>query len=319
MMSAAAPDPLAALRRAPGIIRLHGHRGARAVMPENTMAGFAFALEAGLKAIEFDVLFSAEGVPVLHHDFHLSPHSVRDAQGNWIEGPGPLVHALPLEELRRYNVGGLRDDTLYGARFPDQVFLDHATIPTLDELAALLARPEHGDVWMNLEIKSSPHLPEATPPIPDLVAATLEVLERHGLRRRCLLQCFNWHVLDEIARQDPSMPRSFLSARASTDSSDEDNIYPGSPWLAGHAPDAHGNSLPRTVAAAGGQVWSPYHRDLSRAELAEARELGLLVNVWTVNEPRDLDRMIAMGVDGIITDTPGRAQRRMLSHGLHWA
>ena len=319
MMGKAAPDPLAPLRRAPGIVRLHGHRGARAVMPENTMAGFRFALAAGLKAIEFDVLFSADCVPVLHHDFRLSPHSVRDESGNWLEAPGPLLHELPLDALRRYNVGGLCDESLYGARFPDQVFLDRAAIPTLDELAALLARPEHGDVWLNLEIKSSPHLPEATPPIPDLVAATLAVLGRHRLLGRTLLQCFNWQVLEEIARQAPEMPRSFLSAHASTDSSDEDNIYPESPWLGSFAGMIGGHSLPQIVAAAGGQVWSPYYQDLTRADLAEAHALGLIVNVWTVNEIRDLDRMIAMGVDGIITDTPGRAQRRMLSHGLRWS
>ncbi|PID45840.1 MAG: hypothetical protein CSB47_06960 [Proteobacteria bacterium] len=49
----------------------------------------------------------------------------------------------------------------------------------------------------------------------------------------------------------------------------------------------------------------------------KARECCLMVNVWTVNEIADIDRMVALGVDGIITDYPGRVQwRRLLDHGV---
>jgi len=313
-----ARDPLAPLRRAPGVIRLHGHRGARGIMPENTMAGYRFALDCGLKAMEFDVLFTRDATPVLTHNGRLSPDAVRGPDGNWLEPPGPRVRDLSVEELRRFDVGGLRDGALYASRFPDQAVLRGQTIPLLDDLAALVARPEHGDVWLNLEIKSNPHHPDETPPIPELVAATLAVIRRHGVEDRTLLQCFDWRVLQEIARQAPEMPRSFLSALAAADNRDEDNIYPDSPWMAGLSPDDHGGSLPGLVAAAGGQVWSPFYRDLVAADLKAAHDLGLVVNVWTVNEARDIDRMIEMGVDGIITDYPGRAQRRLQAHGLDW-
>ncbi len=311
-------DPLAPLRRRPGVIRLHGHRGARGIMPENTMAGYRFALDCGLKAMEFDVLFARDTTPVLTHNGRLSPEAVRGPDGAWLEAPGPRVRDLSVAELQRFDVGGLRDGTLYASRFPDQAVLHGQTIPLLDDLAALVARPEHGDVWLNLEIKSNPYRPDETPPIPDLVAATLEVIRRHGVEDRTLLQSFDWRVLLEIARQAPEIPRSFLSALAAPDNREEDNIYPDSPWMAGLSLDDHGGSLPRLVAAAGGQVWSPFHRDLAAADLKEARALGLVVNVWTANQPRDIDRMIELGVDGIITDYPGRAQRRLQAFGLDW-
>ena len=60
-------DPLSPLRRAPGVIRIHGHRAARGMLPENTMIGFRHTLDIGLKVVELDVLVTADGVPVVTH------------------------------------------------------------------------------------------------------------------------------------------------------------------------------------------------------------------------------------------------------------
>ena len=65
----------------------------------------------------------------------------------------------------------------------------------------------------------------------------------------------------------------------------------------------HG-SVPRLVKAAGGRIWSPDYRDLDAAKLEEAHRLGLRVVTWTVNDPAQIARLIAMGVDGIISDRP---------------
>ncbi len=313
----AAPD-LEPLRGRPGVIRLHGHRGARGLMPENTLPGFAFALACGVEILECDVLFSREGTPVVTHNPRLSPDMTRDAEGGWVAAPGPLVRALSLEELRRFDAGGLRSGSAYAARWPDQAFLSGVPVPCLDELAALLARPGHGRVWLNLEIKSSPLHPEHGPPPPEQVAAVLAVLDDYGLAGRTLVQSFDWRVLAELRRQRPSIPRSFLSELSGEGATPEANIHDGSPWMAGLSLAAHGGSLPALVAAAGGQAWSPHFGDLTAEDLARARALGLIVNVWTVNRPQDIDRMIALGVDGIITDFPGRVQHRLKAQGMSW-
>ena len=70
------------------------------------------------------------------------------------------------------------------------------------------------------------------------------------------------------------------------------------------------------VKAAGGSVWSPYWRDLTDADLAEARRLGLPVVVWTVNAADDMARLIDRGVDGIITDRPDILRRVMEQRGM---
>ena len=80
-----------------------------------------------------------------------------------------------------------------------------------------------------------------------------------------------------------------------------------SPWTAGLSVDADGGSVPRLVSRFGGAEWMPFHTDLTAEALAEARELGLRVTVWTVNEVDDMRALARLGVDGIVTDYPDRA------------
>jgi glycerophosphoryl diester phosphodiesterase len=306
------------LRAGAGVIRLHGHRGARGLMPENTMAGFEFALACGVGAIEFDVLFTRDCIPVLTHYPEMLPYLTRDSAGNWISEIGLSVNHMTLEEVRSYNVGGVQAGSDYAKSFPDQAFLEAAYIPDLAQLCELLVLPQHRGVWLNLEIKSNPHHPEYTPPIPEMVAAVLKVLHAFDLGKRTILQCFNWQVLREVARQAPDMIRSYLGDLPNDDTPAEETIYEGSEWMDGISLAGYDGNLPAIVDDLGGQVWSPYFADIDAAMVRDAQARGLVVNVWTVNRIADIDAMIALRVDGIITDYPGRVQQRLLAHGLDW-
>ena len=77
-----------------------------------------------------------------------------------------------------------------------------------------------------------------------------------------------------------------------------------SPWLAGIDIDDFNGSAPRAVKAAGGRIWSPYFKNLTPESLAEARQLGLMVSVWTPDNPDDMKKMIEMKVDAITTNRP---------------
>jgi glycerophosphoryl diester phosphodiesterase len=74
--------------------------------------------------------------------------------------------------------------------------------------------------------------------------------------------------------------------------------------------------VPRLVKAAGCAVWSPFFRDVTAESMAEAKANGLVVAVWTVNEPADMRQMIDMGADSIITDYPDRLRAVMAERGL---
>ena len=89
-----------------------------------------------------------------------------------------------------------------------------------------------------------------------------------------------------------------------------------SPWTAGFDIDEYGGNVAALVAAAGGAVWAPYHREVDRASIADAHARGLLVKVWTVNDEARMNQLIDLGVDGIITDYPDRLRAVMAARGL---
>ena len=311
-------DRLAPLRRTPGIVRLHGHRAARGVLPENTILAFRNTFDIGVQVVELDILSTRDGIPVITHNPRLMAASTRDPQGRWLPAEGPRIHDLTYDALRRYDVGGLRAGTDYAARYPDQAFLNGLHIPRLEDLARVLQDPAYRDIWLNIEIKSSPDHPADTPPLPDYVASVLAVLRAHALEDRVILQSFDWRVLEQVAMQAPELPRSYLSYLPRPNPPMAVNVFDGSPWIGAAPWGRFDGSLPRLIAHLGGSLWCPYHEDLDPADVALARDLGLIVNTWTVNRPEDIHAAIDAGVDGIITDYPARAQRLLLGRGLSW-
>ncbi|WP_299926996.1 glycerophosphodiester phosphodiesterase family protein [uncultured Pelagimonas sp.] len=311
-------DHLAPLRKAPGIVRLHGHRAARGILPENTMMAFQHVFDTGVQVVELDVLSTADGVPVITHNPRLMAASTRGPDGQWLAGEGPRIYDLTFEELQRYDIGGLRAGTDYANRYPDQAFLTGQTVPKLTDLAEMVNQPSYDGVWLNLEVKSHPDEPENTPPLMEYTASIVDVLEQHDLLNRVIFQSFDWRILSCAKNIAPDLPRSHLSYEAKPNAPMDANILDGSDWMAGASRADHGGSLPRLIAAMGGSVWSPYFADIRADEVALAQELGLIVNAWTANEIADVQAAIDAGVDGIITDYPGRVQRQLLAQGLSW-
>lgn len=301
---------LAVAAAAAGALDLQAHRGGRGLRPENTLAAFDHALTLGVDTLELDTVLTRDDQVVVMHDPRLNPNIVRDADGRWIEPPGAAVRSLTLAELQRLDVGRLRPGSRYAGQFPDQRSVDGERIPTLAQVFALVQRRGDARVRFNIETKISPLEPELAPAPEAFVPALLGVIDAAGMRNRVTLQSFDWRTLQVARRLAPEVPTVCLSARQSW----LDNI--GDPrWTAGLALAEHGGSVPRLVKAAGCAVWSPYFGDLDAVALAEAHRLGLGVVVWTVNDEAAIDRMLGLGVDGIISDRPDRVRALLQARG----
>jgi glycerophosphoryl diester phosphodiesterase len=292
---------LAVLPWAAAAFDVQGHRGARGLAPENTLAGFRAALAAGATTWELDVGLTRDGAVVVSHDRRLNPELTRDAAGRWLEPPTPTLAALSLAELQAHDVGRLRPGSRYAAQWPQQRAADGERIPTLDAVFELARREAPASLRFNIETKLSPLAPDETAPPEAMVDALLAVIDQHGLRGRVTVQSFDWRTLALVHRRAPGVATAALSVQRP----DLDNIASGA-WTAGLSLAEHGGSVPRLVKALGAPVWSPNFRDLTPERLAEARALGLRVIPWTVNDPADIARLVAWGVDGIISDYPGR-------------
>ena len=98
-----------------GTIRVVGHRGARGILPENSMMGFDFALSIGVDLLEFDVLLTRDDIPVITHNHEFHGSAVRGPDGAFLNGVHPRVASLTMAEIERFDIGS-NADTEYGCR-----------------------------------------------------------------------------------------------------------------------------------------------------------------------------------------------------------
>ena len=281
---------------------LEAHRGGRALLPENTLPAFANALSMGVDTLELDVGVTADGELVISHERGLNPDLARDAAGAYVAPPATPFVRLRLDDIKTYDVGQIRPDSAYAKQFPDQQALPGTRIPTLKELFALVRKSGNTRVRFNIETKIDPNHPEESVDPQRFVTLLLGVIEAEGFSDRVMIQSFDWRTLLLVQRQAPKIPTVYLTLQKG--SAPTNALDKATSWTAGFNPADHGGSLPRTIKAAGGAVWSPYFGDVSTALVADAHALGLRVVVWTVNKAEDMAHMIEIGVDGIISDRP---------------
>jgi glycerophosphoryl diester phosphodiesterase len=281
-------------------IFVQGHRGARALFPENTVAGFTRAMALGVDGFELDVGVSADGVVVLSHDLALNPDITRAPEGAWLTEPTPLVHALTFAELAAFDVGRIRPGSATAARFPDQEPIDGARIPTL---AAVLAAT--AEAALTIELKTDPTRPADTVSAAAMADAVMAVVDAAGSAHRVMLESFDWRGPRHLRRTRPDIACALLT--------EAKTIAAARSWWDGpHRSDFDG-SVARAVAAEGVATWAPEHGDLTREDIAVAHDLGLAVLPWTVNDPAAMRRLRDWGADGLITDRPDLALR-VLAH-----
>jgi glycerophosphoryl diester phosphodiesterase len=294
---------------------LQGHRGARGLRPENTLAAFSFALATGVTTLETDLAVTKDGVLVISHDPYLNPDLVRSPDGTWIAGKGPAIHALTLDDLKRYDIGRLDPASAYARQFPDQRPMDGERFPTLAEVFALV-RAQGRPARLNIETKITPDNSGATVDPETFARLTVEAIRKAGLASDATIQSFDWRALVAAKKLAPEIETVCLTIEAEGNDTVRRRADAPSPWLAGFDIRAHDGSLPRAVKAAGCGTWSPFWRNVTAANVAESHAQGLKVLPWTVNDPRDMVQLIELGVDGLITDYPDRARRVMADKGI---
>ena len=297
---------------------LQGHRGARGLRPENTMAGFGFALELGVSTLELDCAVTRDGIVVVSHDPVLNPDYTRDERGRFIDAAGPSIATLSYAELRRYDVGRLRPGTEYAARFPDQQAVDGERIPRLGEVFALVRSRGDPEVRFNVETKVSPDRPDLTATPEAFAKAVVDAVRDAGMESRTTIQSFDWRTLSIVRRIAPEIATVALTDQQPGDDTIQAGRPGPSPWLGGLDVDDFGGSVPKVVHASGARVWSPNYRDLDAGLVKEARALGLVVVPWTVNEPPEMKRVLDLGVDGMISDRPDRLRSELEARRIAW-
>jgi glycerophosphoryl diester phosphodiesterase len=260
-----------------GRIAVHGHRGAAAVRPENTISSFKEALRVGADYLELDVYPSRDNVLVVTHDPTINPEFCTGGE------PKRAVHDMTLAELRRYDCG-----SGHRRSYPQQKSVPGAGIPTFDEVLDLAKGTE---ARFNIEIKSSENWKDYTLPPGQIARLVVECVRKHGLEKRVIVQSFDFRVVKAARALAPD----FLLAAL---------------WSSGE------RSFVDIAQETGAQMVTPEFKLVTPERVKEAHAAGIQVVPWTVDTPEDWDRLIAAGVDGIITNDPGACVAHLKARGL---
>ena len=255
-------------------VLVHGHRGARAMRPENTLPAFEYAIDVGVDVLELDMAVTRDDVIVVSHDPILQPQLCT--------GPKlpAVIHELTLEELRQYDCG------LKNAKFPKQQAVPGTKVPTLDEVFALAPR---GKFDFNIETKIFRDHPAYTPSPERFVELVLESIRKHHLESRVILQSFDFRTLHVAKELAPEIRRSALYAGIPKD------------FVAiAHDADA--------------TIISPNYLLVTKRKVEACHRAGIEVVPWTANKPRDWNRLVNAGVDAIISDDPAALIQYLKAH-----
>lgn len=246
-------------------IEVHGHRGARAMRPENTLPAFEYAIAQGVDVLELDTGVTKDGVLVVAHDPFLAKPIC--------SGPREkaIIHELKLSEVRQWDCGAIQNPG-----FKTQKVVPGTRMPTLDEVLSLAPK---GTFRFNIETKIFPDRPELTPPPDEFVRLMVAEIRKHHVESRVILQSFDFRTLHEMKKQAPEIKLAAL--------------YAGKP-----------RDFVEIVREAGADAVSPEHRLVTPEQVQAAHQAGFAVVPWTADKPEDWDRLIAAGVDAIITDDP---------------
>jgi glycerophosphoryl diester phosphodiesterase len=247
------------------MIRVHGHRGARAILPENTMPGFRYAIKQGVDAIELDVVVTKDDVVVVFHDAKMN--------GKFCRGPAGTrgIRKLTFEQLREWDCGAVANRD-----FPWQKALPGTRVPALGEVLALAPR---GEFEFHIEAKLFAGKPKLTPPPDEFAQLVLEQIRKYGVALRAVLLSFDYRILHAMKRLDPSIRLCALY-----EGGDLDYIS--------------------IAKEAGASIVSPRYETVTQRKVADAHAGGLQVVAWTANTTEAWDRLIEANVDAIVTDDP---------------
>ena len=259
-----------------------GHRGCRGIMPENSLQAFEKALELGVKTLEMDVVISKDGEVVVSHDPWISPKFCTGPEGKSLSedvNKLPNIYQLTYEEILNYDCGSKGN-----SNFPEQKRMEVFKPRLIDvfKMAEKYCKDHRrNEVYYNIEIKSNPEWDgKYHPEYYDFSDVVFETIDAYVPWSRVNIQSFDHRILQYFHKMYPDVTLAVL------EESDQDveNVIE----LLGFKPE----------------IYSPYFKLLKPKKLKWLHDNGIKVIVWTVNTTDDMEKMIAIGVDGIITDYP---------------
>ena len=259
---------------------LQGHRGARGLLPENSIPGFLLAADLGVDTIEMDVVVAADSQIVVSHEPWMSSEICSHPDGTPVteeEARSLNLYTMSYEEIAAVDCGSRGNP-----RFPDQ---EPRAVqkPLLSEALRAIENHSERTLQYNIEIKSKEDGDGVFHPDVDTFAELLyEVLAEQDLLNQVTIQSFDPRSLEAVRRIDSQVTLAFLVSNELGLEANMDRL----------------SFIP--------QAYSPNHNLVDRSLIDSVHGLGMAIVPWTVNDSDRMKELLYLGVDALITDYPDR-------------
>lgn len=261
-----------------------GHRGCRGLMPENTLPAMIKALDLGVTTLEMDIAITKERLPVLSHEPWFAQEITTKPDGQYIgerEERKFVIYWMTYEQVKTFDVGMKPHP-----RFPHQQKIK-AVKPLLADVidraeshAASTGRPLP---FYNIETKTNPEFDGVFHPKPEeFVDILMTVIKEKAIEKRIIIQSFDFRTLQYLHQKYPEIKTAMLIE------------------------DFDKRDLNDQLSALGftPSIYSPDYSLVTEKLVKRCHQQNIKVIPWTVNDKTSIEKLKAMGVDGIITDYP---------------
>ncbi|AWV98932.1 glycerophosphodiester phosphodiesterase family protein [Arcticibacterium luteifluviistationis] len=270
---------------------IQGHRGARGLVPENTIPAFYRAIDEGVHTLELDVVISKDKKVVVSHDNYFNPAITTDPNGQPIsEKTKGNLYELTYKEIKLYDVG-LRGHPDYPEQEKMAIYkpLLKDVIKAAEKYAKKKGVPP---LNYNIELKSVVEdYRIAQPEAPEFSDLVYDVIFKQLNAERVTIQSFDFNIL------------KYWYSRINA--GEYDNVA-----LSALIEPYNDNDIDLNLNLLGFKptIWSPYFHHINKSKVKKLHQMGIKVIPWTVNELKDMISVKEMGCDGLITDYPNRAK-----------
>jgi glycerophosphoryl diester phosphodiesterase len=265
-----------------GSLDLQGHRGSRGLMPENTIPAMKKAIDLGVATLEMDVVISKDNKVVVSHEPYFSEVITTTPEGKYLtkeEAQNHLIYSMTYDSIMKYDVG-LKPHPVFPAQQKIKVYK-----PLLSELidsAEVYAEAKGRKILYNIEIKSNKETDNIRHPLPTVFATLLiDVLLEKNILDRAIIQSFDVRPLQFLHNNHGEIKLSYLVEKPGL-SLDEQLL------LLGFTPD----------------IYSPDYLMVNKKLVEDCHKKNIKIIPWTINTLDEMNKLMAMGVDGIISDYP---------------
>ena len=252
-------------------IKIHGHRGARGVLPENTLAAFKYALENDIDILELDLQMTKDNEIIIYHDKYINTEIC--------SGVSKPIKELLLKDIKEYDCGSKKNKN-----FPDQKTIPGEKIPTFIELINMIQKDyknKSNKIKMNIEIKTEKSI-DSDYEVYIFSKKLIDIIHKYNITDNIIIQSFDTRALKDVKEIDPNIKTSYLIEEKISDI----------------------NELVNTSKELGVKIVSPDYKIIDKNIVKKLQENGFEVLPWTINDTHNLKKNIEYGVDGIITDYP---------------